>query len=93
MTDEKNPILQQPQLNINMNSVIGSKYSQFTIVTVSNIDITINFAFIHPNNPMQGEIVARITLPRPVGEDLARNILTTAKMQNEQTKEKKDGGN
>lgn len=93
MADEKKPIPQQPQLNINPNTVVGSKYSQFTIVTVSNIDITINFAFIHPNNPTKGEIVARVTLPRPVGEDLARTILTTAKIQNEKGKKKEDGRN
>jgi hypothetical protein len=93
MADEKKPVPQHPRLNINPNTVLGSIYSQFTIVTVSNIDITINFAFIHPNNPTQGEIVARVTLPRPIGEDLAKTILMTAKIQNERGKEKKDGGN
>jgi len=75
------PKSQKPSLSetkIKSDTVIGSKYAQAATITVSDIDITIEFIFINQRSK-EGETISRITLPRPSGEDLAKTILTTVK--------------
>lgn len=90
MADTKKAVV--PQLNINDN-LIGTTYAQFVVVTSTDIDITINFIYINPRDNTHGQVVSRVTLPRPVGEDLAKTILTTVKLHEERRKEKKNGTN
>lgn len=90
MAEEKKP--EPPKLTIN-DKLTGTTYAQFVVVTTTDIDITINFIYINPRDNTQGQVVSRITLPRPVGEDLAKTILNTVKLHEERKKEKKDGTN
>jgi len=72
---------------INAGTVIGSTYAQFVNVSVSDIDVTIEFTFINPRDPSTGQVVARVTMPKAVGLDLANTISMASKMQ-----ENKKGG-
>lgn len=67
-----------PQVVINSKTHIGSLYSQVVGVTVTDIDITLEFVYINPRK--EGEVISRITLPRASGEELAKVILDTVKM-------------
>lgn len=87
MAEEKNP----QNIIINSGSVIGSTYSQATRVTVTDNEITIEFAYIHPADPTQGQSVARITMPIVAGIQLGETIITTKKMH-EKMKEGKQNG-
>lgn len=73
---------------INAGTVVGSTYSQIVNVSVTDIDITLEFAFINPRDPSMGQVVARVTLPKSVGLELANLIVTTSQMH-----EKRKGGN
>ena len=75
------------QTIINSGTVVGSTYSQAVNVTVTDIDVTIEFAFIFPNDPSKGQAVARVTMPKSTGIQLAELILTTDKIH-----EKRKGG-
>ena len=83
MAEEKTP----QETIVNAGTVIGSTYSQLANVTVSDIDITLEFAFINPRDPSKGQVVSRVTLPLKVGLELARLIETTYKMH----EKKKEG--
>ena len=67
----------QNETTINTGTTIGSKYSQVVGVIVTDNDITLEFAYINPRNKTEGQVVARVTLPLNVGEDLAKKILST----------------
>lgn len=73
---------------INTGTVVGSLYAQVVGVTVSDVDITLEFAYIHPRDKTKGQVVARVTLPIPVGIDLARSIMDTVQLH---AKKKKGG--
>lgn len=82
------------QLNIAINDpIIGTNYAQFVVVTTTDIDLTINFIYINPRDSTKGQVVSRVTLPRPVGEDLAKTIINAVKIHEERKKEKKNGTN
>ncbi len=71
--DKKNQ--QKPiAVNVKTDTVLGSQYSQLVSVTVTDIDVTLQFAYIDPMDKTQGHVVARITLPRSTGEKLASLI-------------------
>lgn len=74
-------------------SLIGTTYAQFVVVTTTDIDLTINFIYINPRDKTNGQVVSRVTLPRPVGEDLAKTILNAVRMHEDKKKEKKNGTN
>jgi hypothetical protein len=67
------------ELTVNTDTYTGSKYSQAASVTVTNFDITIEFVYIDPRDK-KGQVISRITLPRPVGEGLAKTIMDTVRM-------------
>lgn len=73
---------------INTGTVVGSTYAQVVGVTVTDSDLTLEFAFIHPRDKTKGQVVARVTLPLPVGVDLAQTIINTVQLH---TKRKKGG--
>lgn len=81
--------IKKPQnLLVNTGTVIGSTYSQIARVTVSDNEITIEFAYVHPADITKGQSVARITMPVKAGLDLAELILQIKKIH-----EKKKEGN
>lgn len=84
--DKKKPI----ETVVNTGTVIGSTYSQVARVTVTDIDVTLEFAYINPSDLTKGQVVARVTLPIAIGLSLARTILTT---QNLHEKRKKGNKN
>lgn len=71
---------EQKNTVINTGTVIGSTYSQIVRVTATDIDLTLEFAFIDPSDPTKGQVVARVTLPLPVGLDLSDTITSTIQM-------------
>ena len=77
MAEEK----KKPQnLIVNTGTVIGSTYSQIARVTVSDYEITIEFAYVHPSDPSKGQSVARVTMPIKAGINLAQLILQIEKI-------------
>lgn len=81
-----NPKDQTVTTVINTGTMVGSTYSQVARVTVTDFDITLEFAFINPSDPTKGQVVARVTLPKPVGFDLAQTIMNTVGMHSKKTK-------
>lgn len=73
---------------INTGTKVGSDYAQIANVTVTDFDMTLEFAFIHPRDKVKGQVVARVTLPVGVGMDLARAIMDTVQLH---AKKKKGG--
>lgn len=71
-------------LKVNAGTYRGSVYSQIVGVTVTDIDITLEFVYVNPRDKTQGEIVSRVTLPRVAGEDVAKTILNTIAMHEKQ---------
>lgn len=84
MTEEKN------EIEVKADTYIGSLYSQLASVTISDIDVTLEFIFINPREK-KGQIVSRITMPLGAGEELAKTILSTAKMHNTRKKGEQNG--
>jgi hypothetical protein len=64
-------------IKVNAGTYRGSMYSQLVGVTVSDVDITLEFVYVHPRDKTQGEVVSRVTLPRLAGKGLAETILKT----------------
>lgn len=84
-------IQSEPQKTIiNTGTIVGSAYAQLANVTVTDVDMTLEFAFIHPRDKTVGQVVARVTLPRQVGEELAKIILTTTQLHEKRKGGKKD---
>jgi len=77
-------------LVVNTGTVIGSTYSQTARVTVSDTELTIEFAYVHPADPTQGQSVARVTMPVVAGIGLAQTILQLSKIHNKRKEGKKD---
>lgn len=69
----------------------GSTYSQLVGVTVTDVDVTLEFVFINPRDNTKGQVVSRITLPRNVGTSLAETILTVIKMHDKRKEGSKNG--
>lgn len=83
MAEEKQP----QNVVINAGTVVGSTYAQAFRVTVSDAEITIEFAYLHPADPTQGQSVARITMPISAGIKLGETIIATKKLH----EKRKDG--
>jgi len=73
----------QPEMNVDVNvdTIIGSKYAQLVGISVSDVDITLEFVFVKPNalpnGNKQGQVVSRVTLPISAGLGLANVINET----------------
>lgn len=76
-------------VDVKANTVVGSVYSQAVTVTVTDVDLTLEFVYINPRAKTEGQVVARVTLPLKSGENLAKVILETIK----QHEDKKRGVN
>lgn len=83
----------KPQITtvISSNTFTGSRYAQFVGVTVTDIDVTLEFVFINPRDNTKGQVVSRVTLPRKVGESLAETIFTVMKMHDKKKEGNKNG--
>lgn len=79
------------ELKVNAGTVLGTAYSQIASITITDIDITLEFVYINPREKTNGQVVSRVTMPRPAGEDLAKTILNTIKMHEAQKKGHKNG--
>lgn len=86
MTEEK----KSQDLVVNSGTVVGSTYSQLARVTVSDYEITIEFAYVYPANPTQGQSVARVTMPVKAGRALAETILSVEKIHEKRKTGTKD---
>ncbi len=75
---------------IRTDTVLGSTFSQIARVTVTDSEITIEFAYIHPINLSQGQTVARVTMPRSSGHQLAESILQIENLHEKRKEGKKD---
>ncbi|OGK15156.1 hypothetical protein A2774_05730 [Candidatus Roizmanbacteria bacterium RIFCSPHIGHO2_01_FULL_39_12c] len=72
---------------VNTGTHIGSRYAQIVGITVSDDDtITLDFVFVHPREKNKGEVVSRVTVPRRVGEELAKLIQITVKAHDQKKK-------
>ncbi|EKD85586.1 MAG: hypothetical protein ACD_37C00683G0002 [uncultured bacterium] len=77
MAEEKKKL---QELIVNTGTVIGSAYSQIARVTVSDAEVTIEFAYVHPSDITKGQSVARITMPRKSAHNLAETIISVEKI-------------
>ncbi|PIS14062.1 hypothetical protein COT65_00845 [Candidatus Shapirobacteria bacterium CG09_land_8_20_14_0_10_47_13] len=76
-------------VNVKTGTVIGSVYSQLVGVTVTDVDLTLEFVYVNPRATTEGQVVARVTLLRAVGERLAKAIGETV-LQHEAKKKGKN---
>lgn len=78
------------QLRVNLGTIMGSIYSQIVGVTVSDIDVTLEFVYKHPRGDVnEAQVVSRVTLPRSAGEELAKAIVDTIRLHEANKKEEK----
>lgn len=87
MVDEKS---KQIEFVVNTGTVVGSQYAQLARVTVSDIDVTIEFGYVHPADPTQGQSVARITMPIVAAHELGEQILKIEKLHKTRKEGKKN---
>lgn len=88
MPDQKQP----PVLNVRTDTILGSSYSQIVGVSVTDIDITLEFVYKHPRQEVKdAQVVARVTLPRQAAQELAETIINTIKLHEAKKKGQKNG--
>lgn len=80
------PKPQVEPLVVNANTFVGSTYSQVVGITVTDVDMTLDFVYVNPRDKTKGQVVARVTLPRSAGEELAKAITATIKQHEENKK-------
>ncbi len=86
----KNDQKTQEPLTVQANTFLGSTYSQIVGVTVTDVDITLEFVYKHPREDVkQAQVVSRVTLPRPVGEELSKTIVDTIRIHEAKKKGEK----
>lgn len=82
------------KINVKTGATFGSTYAQFVGVVVTDFDITLEFAYLDPRpGTEEAQVVARVTLPRPVAEGLAKTIVDTAAEHEAKKKGNKNGTN
>jgi len=74
------------QTLISAGTVIGSQYAQLVGVSITDLDVTLEFVFINPRDKTSGQVVSRVTLPLAIGIDLANTIIMTAKVHADKKK-------
>lgn len=72
---------QERQAIIRSNTITGTAYSQLVGVTITDIDLTLEFVYINPRlnkeGASEGEVVARVTLPIEAARGLSETIKDT----------------
>ena len=80
MADMANPTTNQ-QIVIKSNTIVGTVYSQIVSITITDIDLTLEFVYLNPrptnNGVPEGEVVARVTLPLEAAKGLPDVIRDT----------------
>ena len=66
------------KLEIQAGTVVGTAYAHHVGITVTDIDITLEFVYINPRSK-KGQVVSRVTLPIQAGDALGNSILATVK--------------
>ncbi|MDP3988362.1 MAG: hypothetical protein Q8P80_04435 [Candidatus Levybacteria bacterium] len=81
------------KINVKTETTLGSTYAQIVGVVVTDFDITLEFAYLNPRQGTEeAQVVARVTLPRPAAEGLAKTIIDIV-AQHEAKKKEKHGTN
>lgn len=75
-------------VKVNAGTIVGSAYSQVVTVTVTDVDLTLEFVYINPRTKTDGQVVARVTVPLAAGEDLAKIITQTILQHKARKKER-----
>lgn len=88
MIDKEN---QNKKIVINTSTTLGSTYSQLVGVSVTDIDITLEFVYINPRTQANAQVVSRITLPIEVGIKLAKTIIETTELHKNKKKGSQNG--
>lgn len=85
MADQPTP----QEINVNVGSFKGSQYAQIVGVSVTDVDITLEFVYRHPNISIkEAQVIARITMPKQAAIGLAETIYNTNKKHEEKKKGK-----
>ena len=64
------------QTVVNAGTFVGSLYAQLVSVSVTDHDITFEFAFINPRDRTTGQVVSRVTMPKEAGLQLPKVIVS-----------------
>lgn len=74
---------EERQIAVRSSTVTGTVYSQLVGVTITDIDLTLEFVYVNPRpnkeGVSEGEVVARVTLPIEAAKglpDTIRGVLT-----------------
>lgn len=71
----------QKPIRVRSNTVTGTVYSQLVSVTIMDTDLTLEFVYINPKTTtdeiLEGEVVARVTLPIEAARSLPQTIQDT----------------
>lgn len=68
-------------LIVKASTILGSTYAQIVGVSVTDVDITLEFVYKNPRAEIkEAQVVSRVTLPLPVGKGLANTIINTIKV-------------
>lgn len=83
----------QPEtLIVKAGTTLGSTYAQIVGVSVTDVDITLEFVYKNPRAEIkEAQVVSRVTLPRPVGKELADTIINTIKVHETKKKGERHG--
>ena len=65
--------IESAKVLVNKGTIIGSTYAQIVGVSVTDVDITFEFVFIHPADAT-GQVVSRVTMPKEAGAKLSKAI-------------------
>ncbi|MFA5933120.1 MAG: DUF3467 domain-containing protein [Microgenomates group bacterium] len=66
---------------VKSNTIVGTVYSQLVGVTITDIDLTLEFVYVNPRpnqeGTNEGAVVARVTLPIEAAKGLSETIKDT----------------
>lgn len=62
------------QIKVKSGTFIGAAYAQLVSVTVTDMDLMLEFVFINPRSGDEGEVVSRVILPLEAARGLSETI-------------------
>lgn len=75
--------IQEKTVEIKADTIVGTVYSQLVGVTITDTDLTLEFVYLNPrptsNGSLNGQVVARVTLPIEAARGLPDAITSTLK--------------
>ncbi len=90
MAKKEDKKTQLEPLLVKAGTILGSTYAQIVGVSVTDVDITLEFVYKNPRVEIkEAQVVSRVTLPLRVGQELADTIIKTIKVHDENKKGKK----